>query len=91
MVRGLWRRRGVDTSRAAVASLTSWPPAAVPPTPAGQHRWVEYAGKKNFYMVDASFIAPEWHGWLHHVTDEPPTAVSDSLRAVDAWGRRLPG
>lgn len=22
---------------------------------------------------DASQIAPEWHGWMHHMTDIPPT------------------
>jgi len=39
----------------------------------GQHRWVVYAGDKSFYEVDASYVAPEWHSWLHHVTNDPPT------------------
>lgn len=38
---------------------------------AGQHRWVEYADIHNF---DASQIPPEWHGWMTHTFDEPPTA-----------------
>lgn len=42
----------------------------------GQHRWVVYAGDKSFYEVDASFVPPEWHSWLHHVTEEPPTATT---------------
>jgi NADH:ubiquinone oxidoreductase subunit len=45
---------------------------------AGQHRWVEYAGDKSFYQVDASFVPPEWHGWLHSVTAEVPTKVSET-------------
>ncbi len=29
-------------------------------------RWVMYAGEP-----EASVVAPEWHGWLHYMTDEP--------------------
>jgi NADH:ubiquinone oxidoreductase subunit len=29
-------------------------------------RWVIYAG-----MPDASAIGPEWHAWLHYLTDAP--------------------
>ena len=42
----------------------------------GQHRWVEYSGGKAFYDNDSSTVAPEWHGWLHHVTEDPPTATT---------------
>lgn len=31
-------------------------------------RWVIYDGE-----VEASRIAPEWHGWLHRMYDEPPS------------------
>ncbi|QXT38069.1 NADH:ubiquinone oxidoreductase subunit NDUFA12 [Gymnodinialimonas ceratoperidinii] len=31
-------------------------------------RWVIFDG-----LVEASRIDPEWHGWLHHTWDEPPT------------------
>jgi len=31
-------------------------------------RWVDYADPSN---VNASQIPPEWHSWLHHVTDTP--------------------
>lgn len=48
--------------------------------PWGQHRWVEYAGGKNFYENDASFVPPEWHGWLHHTTDDVPTEVRERAR-----------
>jgi len=32
----------------------------------GRHRWVEYAEKDRY---NASQVPPEWHGWLHHITD----------------------
>lgn len=32
-------------------------------------RWVTY---KN--LSEASQVPPDWHGWLHHTTDELPTA-----------------
>ena len=34
----------------------------------GKRRWVIYNGE-----AEASRISPEWHGWLHHTWDEPPT------------------
>ena len=34
----------------------------------GKRRWVIYNGES-----EASKISPEWHGWLHHTWDEPPT------------------
>ena len=33
-----------------------------------ERRWVVYEGE-----VEASRVPPEWHRWLHHSTDEPPT------------------
>lgn len=32
----------------------------------GRHRWVEYAEKRRY---NASQVPPEWHGWLHFITD----------------------
>ncbi|MBT9385539.1 NADH:ubiquinone oxidoreductase subunit NDUFA12 [Pseudooceanicola sp. CBS1P-1] len=34
----------------------------------GARRWVIYNGE-----VEASRIDPDWHGWLHHTYDAPPT------------------
>jgi NADH:ubiquinone oxidoreductase subunit len=34
----------------------------------GKRRWVIYNGES-----EASRVSPEWHGWLHHTWDEPPT------------------
>ena len=42
----------------------------------GQHRWVVYSGNKSFYEVDASTVTPDWHAWLHHITEAPPTATT---------------
>jgi NADH:ubiquinone oxidoreductase subunit len=34
----------------------------------GKRRWVLYAG-----TVDASRVPSDWHGWLHHTFQQPPT------------------
>ena len=44
-----------------------------------QKRWVLYKGE-----AEASRVPPEWHGWLHHTTDEPPP---DGLPARRPWQR----
>ena len=31
-------------------------------------RWVIFNGD-----IEASRVSPDWHGWLHHTWDEPPT------------------
>jgi NADH:ubiquinone oxidoreductase subunit len=35
----------------------------------GERRWVIYNG-----IAEASAVPPEWHGWLHHTVDTPPSA-----------------
>ncbi len=34
----------------------------------GARRWVIYNGE-----AEASRVSPDWHGWLHHTYDAPPT------------------
>ena len=34
----------------------------------GKRRWVIYNGE-----AEASRVSPEWHGWLHHTFNAPPT------------------
>ena len=34
----------------------------------GKKRWVIFNGE-----MEASRVAPDWHGWLHHTWEEPPT------------------
>src|SRR5216683_1057162 len=33
-----------------------------------ERRWVLYNG-----LAEASKVGPDWHGWLHHTFDLPPT------------------
>ena len=33
-----------------------------------KRRWVMFNGE-----MEASRVSPDWHGWLHHTWDEPPT------------------
>ncbi len=43
----------------------------------GKRRWVIYNGES-----EASRVSPDWHGWLHHTWDTPP---SDAPVAHKAW------
>jgi NADH:ubiquinone oxidoreductase subunit len=36
-----------------------------------ERRWVVYNGEP-----EASRVPPLWHGWLHHTTDDVPTAAA---------------
>ncbi|KAM5170271.1 NADH dehydrogenase [ubiquinone] 1 alpha subcomplex subunit 12 [Mantella aurantiaca] len=42
-----------------------------------RHRWVEYTsmmnGKYTYWNLDGSMVPPEWHRWLHCMTEDPPT------------------
>ncbi len=38
-------------------------------------RWVIYKG-----VPEASKVPPEWHGWLHHQSDEVPSQTEESFR-----------
>ena len=40
-----------------------------------ERRWVIYKG-----APEASMIAPEWHGWMHHQTDIVPDGDEKSFR-----------
>ena len=42
---------------------------------ARERRWVMYDG-----APEATKVPPEWHGWLHHQTDEIPSAHAESFR-----------
>ncbi|MBT8471289.1 MAG: NADH:ubiquinone oxidoreductase subunit NDUFA12 [Marinicaulis sp.] len=41
-----------------------------------KRRWVIYHG-----VSEASRVPPDWHGWLHHTFDEPPTEAPFATRA----------
>ncbi|XP_073429326.1 NADH dehydrogenase [ubiquinone] 1 alpha subcomplex subunit 12 [Dendrobates tinctorius] len=54
----------------------------------GRHRWVEYTiemnGKYTYWNVDGSMVPPEWHRWLHCMTEEPPTTHPPTVQKY-AW------
>ncbi len=33
-----------------------------------KRRWVVYSG-----LAEASLVPPDWHGWIHHTIEDPPT------------------
>lgn len=43
----------------------------------GKRRWVIFNGDS-----EASRVSPDWHGWLHHTWDEPP---SEQPLARKSW------
>ncbi|MDZ7627106.1 MAG: NADH:ubiquinone oxidoreductase subunit NDUFA12 [Parvularculaceae bacterium] len=51
-------------------------------TPSGPNgmtrRWVVYHG-----VAEASRVTPDWHGWLHHTFEEPPTTAPLKRRAFE--------
>ncbi len=44
---------------------------------AGTNRWVE---PKHPFKFEASAIAPEYHRWIHNVSDFPPSKVRARAR-----------
>jgi NADH:ubiquinone oxidoreductase subunit len=38
-------------------------------------RWVIYDGEN-----EASRVSPDWHGWLHHTWDQPPSEVAPTRK-----------
>jgi NADH:ubiquinone oxidoreductase subunit len=40
-----------------------------------ERRWVTYKG-----AAEATKIPPEWHGWMHHQTDQVPSSDVPSFR-----------
>jgi NADH:ubiquinone oxidoreductase subunit len=48
----------------------------------GRNRWVNYNKTtwKDKWDYNASQVAPEWHRWLHQMTDDPPTEVPPTPR-----------
>ena len=45
----------------------------------GKRRWVVYAG-----TVEASRVPPDWHGWLHHTFEAPPTEEPFKVKPWEA-------
>ncbi len=43
----------------------------------GSRRWVIFNGE-----AEASRVSPDWHGWLHHTFQEPPSKTPFAAQAV---------
>ena len=43
-----------------------------------KRRWVVYHG-----VAEASRVPSDWHGWLHHTFDEPPTTAPLKRQAFE--------
>jgi NADH:ubiquinone oxidoreductase subunit len=43
-----------------------------------KRRWVLYKG-----YADASKVSSDWHGWLHHTFDQPPTEAPLSRKSFE--------
>lgn len=41
-----------------------------------KRRWVIYSG-----LAEASRVTADWHGWMHHTVDDPPTVAPARLKA----------
>lgn len=37
-----------------------------------RNRWVVYAESTHYTNQNPTVVPPEWHGWLHYITDENP-------------------
>lgn len=49
--------------------------------PAGRHRWVDLAQ----HEYNASQVPPEWHSWISHIRQEPPTNDPAMQQARPKW------
>lgn len=38
-------------------------------------RWVVFANSTHYTGQNPTVVPPEWHGWLHFITDDNPTTV----------------
>lgn len=47
----------------------------------GRHRWIDYA-QPNYH---ASQVPPEWHSWLQHIRQDPPTEDKIMLNSSPPW------
>lgn len=43
-----------------------------------RRRWVVYHG-----VAEGSRVPPQWHGWLHHIVEEPPTDIAQTPKKFE--------
>jgi NADH:ubiquinone oxidoreductase subunit len=73
----LWRRRArlVGSDEQGNRYFEEKEPSA---SDGRKRRFVVYHG-----IAEASRVTPDWHGWLHHTFDEPPTVAPLKRRAFE--------
>jgi NADH:ubiquinone oxidoreductase subunit len=49
----------------------------------GQHRWTEFH-VDSWEEVEGTLIPPQWHLWMHHLTDATPGQPAQDVRAAAA-------
>ena len=59
---------GYDAARHTALELVAHTKVALEGDLDRVKRWVIFNGE-----AEASRVSPDWHGWLHHTWDEPPT------------------
>ena len=59
------------------------PPLLLPPAPPrpGRNRYVDYADSRAY---NASSIPPEWHSWLHFISDDIPAEMATGAVSADS-------
>ena len=45
-----------------------------------KRRYVIYSG-----LAEGSRVSPDWHGWMHHTVDDPPTLTPNKTLKKYAW------
>lgn len=66
------------------SSSSAWRPAV-------RNRWVVFADSLDYRTQDPSTVPPEWHGWLHQITDQNPTNVRARLLVSGGQAVCAPG
>ena len=73
----LWRRRArlIGSDEQGNRYFEEKEPSA---SDGRKRRFVVYHG-----IAEASRVTPDWHGWLHHTFEEPPTVAPFKRRAFE--------
>ena len=74
----LWRRKARLVGRDEQGNRYYEERSPSGPDGARRRRWVIYHG-----VAEASRVPPDWHGWMHHTFEDPPTVAPLKRRAFE--------